>query len=251
MLAKRIIPCLDVRNGAVVKGKRFKDLRYVDNPARLAARYNDEGADEIVFLDIFASKERRNTAIAAVKEVARQIFIPFTVGGGIWGLEDMRDVLKAGADKVSINTAAVKNPGLIGEAAERFGSQCIVVAIDALRKGAKWEVFVSSGCESAGRDAVEWARTVEMLGAGEILLTSIDRDGTREGYDIELTRQVSRAVNIPVIASGGANDAGSMAEVLTAGEADAALAASIFHSGECTIGQVKKQLAESGVEVRL
>ncbi|WP_073165702.1 imidazole glycerol phosphate synthase subunit HisF [Desulfofundulus australicus] len=252
MLTKRIIPCLDVTDGRVVKGTNFINLRDAGDPVELAAFYDREGADELVFLDITASAQGRKTVLDMVYRTAGEVFIPFTVGGGISSLEDIRSILSAGADKVSINTAAVKNPGLVADAAQKFGSQCIVVAIDARQVApGKWEVYIHGGRTPTGIDAVEWARQVEGLGAGEILLTSMDRDGTKDGYDLELTRAVARAVNIPVIASGGAGTLEHIAEVLTAGEADAALAASIFHFGQYSIRQVKEYLKEKGVPVRL
>ncbi|RKO66977.1 imidazole glycerol phosphate synthase subunit HisF [Desulfofundulus salinus] len=252
MLTKRIIPCLDVTDGRVVKGTNFLNLRDAGDPVELAALYDREGADELVFLDITASARGRKTVLDMVYRTAGEVFIPFTVGGGIGSLEDIRAILSAGADKVSINTAAVKNPRLVAEAAQRFGSQCIVVAIDARRVGeAKWEVYIHGGRTPTGIDAVQWARQVEALGAGEILLTSMDRDGTKDGYDLELTRTVARAVNIPVIASGGVGTLEHIAQGLTTGEADAALAASIFHFGEYSIRQVKEYLKERGISVRL
>jgi cyclase len=252
VLTKRIIPCLDVTDGRVVKGTNFINLRDAGDPVELAAFYDREGADELVFLDITASAQGRKTVLDMVYRTAGEVFIPFTVGGGISSLEDIRSILSAGADKVSINTAAVKNPGLVADAAQKFGSQCIVVAIDARQVApGKWEVYIHGGRTPTGIDAVEWARQVEGLGAGEILLTSMDRDGTKDGYDLELTRAVARAVNIPVIASGGAGTLEHIAEVLTAGEADAALAASIFHFGQYSIRQVKEYLKEKGVPVRL
>jgi cyclase len=252
VLTKRIIPCLDVTDGRVVKGTNFINLRDAGDPVELAAFYDGEGADELVFLDITASAQGRKTVLDMVYRTAGEVFIPFTVGGGISSLEDIRSILSAGADKVSINTAAVKNPGLVADAAQKFGSQCIVVAIDARQVApGKWEVYIHGGRTPTGIDAVEWARQVEGLGAGEILLTSMDRDGTKDGYDLELTRAVARAVNIPVIASGGAGTLEHIAEVLTAGEADAALAASIFHFGQYSIRQVKEYLKEKGVPVRL
>ena len=251
MLTKRIIPCLDVKNGQVVKGKNFVNLKYAGNPVKLAREYYSEGADELVFLDITASYEKRKTMIDLVEKVAKQIFIPFTVGGGISTIEDIRNLLKAGADKISINTAAINNPDLIKEAAEKFGSQCIVVAIDAKKIKNKWKVFVNGGRESTGLDAIEWAKKVESLGAGEILLTSMNKDGTKEGYDLELTRKISESVNIPIIASGGAGSLESITEVFNEGKADAALAASIFHYKKYSINQVKKYLKNNGVEVRI
>ncbi|MBI2654323.1 imidazole glycerol phosphate synthase subunit HisF [Candidatus Woesearchaeota archaeon] len=251
MLTKRIIPCLDVKNGQVVKGTSFVNLKYAGNPVKLARNYYEDGADELVFLDITASYEKRKTIIDLVEKVARQIFIPFTVGGGISTIEDIRNLLKAGADKISINTAAVNNPDLIKEAAEKFGSQCIVIAIDAKKVRNKWKVFVKGGRQSTGLDAIEWAKIVEKLGAGEILLTSMDKDGTKEGYDLELTIKISEKVNIPVIASGGAGSLESIAYVLKEGKADAALAASIFHYKKYSIKQVKRYLQTQGIEVRI
>ncbi len=251
MLAKRIIPCLDVDKGRVVKGVRFLNLRDAGDPVEVAKRYEEEGADELVFLDITASAEGREIMIEVVSRVAETVFMPFTVGGGIRSVEDMRRLLEAGADKVSINTAAVKNPGLIGEGAKLFGSQCIVVAIDAKRKGNSWEVFINGGRTPTGLDAVEWARRVESLGAGEILLTSMDRDGTKEGYDLELCRAVAEAVSIPVIASGGAGKKEHFYEVFEKGKADAALAASLFHFRELSIPELKGFLKERGITVRL
>ncbi|RDV84836.1 imidazole glycerol phosphate synthase subunit HisF [Ammonifex thiophilus] len=252
MLAKRIIPCLDVDKGRVVKGVRFVSLRDAGDPVELAALYDREGADELVFLDITASAEGREIMRDVVKRVAEKIFIPFTVGGGIKTLEDVRNILAAGADKVAINTAAVRNPELISQAAEQFGRQCVVVAIDARRVGpGRWEVYIHGGRTPTGLDAVAWARRVVELGAGEILLTSMDRDGTKEGYDLELTRAVAEAVPVPVIASGGAGKLEHFAEALTEGRADAVLAASLFHFGVYSIRQVKEYLAARGVTVRL
>ncbi len=252
MLAKRIIPCLDVNKGRVVKGVKFVNLRDAGDPVELAAAYDREGADEVVFLDITASHEHRDIVIDMVRRTAEKVFIPFAVGGGIRTVEDIRLILSAGADKVSMNTAAVRNPELIAQAAEKFGSQCVVVAIDAKQVGPeRWEVFVGGGRTPTGLDCLEWARRAEELGAGEILLTSMDRDGTKDGYDIPLTRAVSDAVRIPVIASGGVGTMEHIAEGLTAGGADAALAASIFHFGEYSIRQVKEYLAERGIPVRL
>lgn len=250
MLAKRIIPCLDIKNGSVVKGKRFGNLRYAGNPLELAKRYYGQGADELVFLDINASYEGRKTTLGLVEEIGKNIFIPFTVGGGIQTIEDIRKILNAGADKVSINTAAIKNPRLISSVAKQFGSQCIVVAIDAKRNGKNWEVYVQGGRKGTGIDAIKWAKKAEMLGAGEILLTSMDKDGTKEGYDLELTKKVSESVNIPVIASGGANNLKSILEVFRKGKADAALAASIFHYGKFLIKDVKKYLSKNRIEIR-
>lgn len=251
MLTKRIIPCLDVKDGQVVKGTKFDSLKSAGDPVKLAKKYYEEGADELVFLDITASYEKRKAMLYLVEEVARQIFIPFTVGGGISTIWDIRNLLNAGADKVSINTAAVKNPDLIKKASDKFGSQCIVAAIDAKQDSGKWKVFVNGGREAAGLDAVEWARKAEKLGAGEILLTSMDSDGTKEGYDLELTKKISDSINIPVIASGGAGSLGSIVKVLTEGKADAALAASIFHYKKYSIKRVKKYLRKNNVEVRI
>ncbi len=252
MLAKRIIPCLDVKDGRVVKGVNFVNLRDAGDPVENAKVYNDEGADELVFLDITASHEQRKTMVDVVRRVAEEVFMPFTVGGGISSNEDIRQLLNAGCDKVSINTSAVRDPGLVKEASERFGSQCIVVAIDAKRKsGGGWEVYVRGGREATGIDAVEWAVKVNKLGAGEILLTSMDRDGTKDGYDIELTRAISEAVTVPVIASGGCGTLEHFRQALTDGKADAALAASVFHFKEFSIGQVKGYLRERGVAVRI
>ena len=251
MLTKRIIPCLDVKNGQVVKGKSFVDLKYAGNPVKLARKYYEYGADELVFLDITASYEKRKIMIGLVEKVAKQIFIPFTVGGGISTIEDIRNLLKAGADKISINTAAINNPSLIKEAAEKFGSQCIVVAIDAKKIKNKWEVFVKGGRQATGFDAVEWAKKVQELGAGEILLTSMNKDGKKEGYDLELTRKISESVNIPIIASGGAGSLESIAKVFSEGKADAALAASIFHYKKYSIKQVKRYLQKKGIGVRI
>ncbi|MEW6661012.1 MAG: imidazole glycerol phosphate synthase subunit HisF [Bacillota bacterium] len=251
MLAKRIIPCLDVNSGRVVKGTNFVNLRDAGDPVELAAAYDRMGADELVFLDITASAEARDIMAEIVAKTAEQVFIPFTVGGGLRSLEDIRRMLQAGADKISLNTAGVKNPGLIREAAQKFGSQCVVVAIDArqVRKG-HWEVYVNGGRTPTGLNVLAWACQAEELGAGEILLTSMDRDGTKDGYDLALTRAVSRVVNIPVIASGGVGSLEHLYEGLTVGEADAVLAASIFHYGEYTIGAAKAYLAAKGVVVR-
>ena len=251
MLAKRVIPCLDVKSGEVVKGTSFVNLKFAGDPIKLAKIYYEEGADELVFLDINASYEKRKTMIELVEEVAKEIFIPFTVGGGISAIEDIRNLLNAGADKVSINTAAIENSNLIKEASEKFGSQCIVIAIDAKKIGNKWKVFVKGGREETNLDAVDWAKKVEKLGAGEILLTSMDKDGTKEGYDLQLTRKISENVNIPVIASGGAGTLRSIVKVLKDGKADAALAASIFHYKKYSVKQVKKYLKNNGVEVRV
>jgi len=252
MLAKRIIPCLDVDRGRVVKGVNFVNLRDAGDPVELAALYDREGADELVFLDITASAEEREIMLEVARRTAEEVFIPFTVGGGLRSLEDIRRMLAAGADKVSLNTAAVKDPDLIGAAASCFGTQCIVVAIDARGVGeGKWEVYIHGGRTPTGIDALAWAREVEARGAGEILLTSMDRDGTKDGYDIPLTRAVVDAVRIPVIASGGVGTLEHIAEGLTVGGADAALAASIFHFGEYSIREVKEYLAARGIPVRL
>lgn len=251
MLAKRIIPCLDVKDGRVVKGTQFVDLKDAGDPVENAKVYDEQGADEIAFLDITASHEKREILIDIVRRTAEEIFIPLTVGGGVRNLEDIRKLLKAGADKVSINTAAVKDPHFVDRASKRFGSQCIVIAIDAKRKDGGWEVFTHGGRMSTGKDAVLWAKKVEELGAGEILLTSMDRDGTKDGYDIELTRTISEQVGIPIIASGGVGTLEHLYEGLILGKADAVLAASIFHYREFTMAQVKSYLKEKGVTVRL
>ncbi len=251
MLAKRIIPCLDVDKGRVVKGVKFLNLRDAGDPVEVALEYEKQLADELVFLDITASAEGRNIMIDVVKRVAENVFMPFTVGGGVRNIEDIRRLLEAGADKVSINTSAVKNPGLITEGAKMFGSQCIVVAIDAKRKGSSWEVYINGGRTPTDIDAIEWSKRVEELGAGEILLTSMDRDGTKEGYDIELTRRVAESVNIPVIASGGAGKKEHFLEVFKEGKADAGLAASLFHFRELSIMELKTYLQSEGVPVRL
>ena len=251
MLAKRIIPCLDVKDGRVVKGTQFINLRDAGDPVENAKVYDQQGADEIAFLDITASHEKRDILIDIVRRTAEEIFIPLTVGGGVRRLEDIRRLLKAGADKVSINTAAVKDPTFVERAAKRFGSQCIVIAIDAKRRGESWEVFTHGGRIPTGIDVIEWATRMETLGAGEILLTSMDRDGTKDGYDIELTRTISGKVGIPVIASGGVGTLQHLYEGLVYGKADAVLAASIFHYREYTISQVKSFLKEKGVTVRL
>ncbi len=255
-LAKRIIPCLDVDNGRVVKGVQFVDIRDAGDPVEIAKRYDEEGADEITFLDITASSDNRETMIHVVEEVAGQVFIPLTVGGGIRTVDDIRRMLNAGADKVGINTAAVFNPEFVREAAEKFGSQCIVVAIDAKCVSAegepkRWEIFTHGGRKPTGIDAIDWAKKMVDYGAGEILLTSMDRDGTRVGFDLELTRAVSEAVSVPVIASGGVGELKHLAEGVTEGKADAVLAASIFHFGEFTIEEAKRAMAAKGVEVRL
>ena len=252
MLAKRIIPCLDVNAGRVVKGVKFLELRDAGDPVEVARRYDAEGADEITFLDITASSDERDTILHVVEAVAGQVFIPLTVGGGVRSVADIRRLLNAGADKVSINTAAVQRPELVREAAERVGSQCIVVAIDAkaVAPGC-WHVFTHGGRNDTGRDALEWAKEVVALGAGEILLTSMDRDGTRQGFDLALTRAVSDAVSVPVIASGGVGTLEHLAEGVSIGGADAVLAASIFHFGEYSIAQAKALMREHGIEVRL
>lgn len=254
-LAKRIIPCLDVENGRVVKGVQFVDIRDAGDPVEIARRYDQEGADEITFLDITASHEDRDTTIHTVERMASEVFIPLTVGGGVRKLEDIRALLQAGADKVGINSAAVSNPEFVRQAAEKFGSQCIVVAIDAKQVPApegeqRWEIFTHGGRKPTGLDAVAWAVQMANYGAGEILLTSMDRDGTKNGFDLGLTRAVSAAVNIPVIASGGVGDLQHLADGVLQGGADAVLAASIFHFGEYTIAQAKDYMAERGVEVR-
>lgn len=252
MHAKRIIPCLDVKNGRVVKGVNFIDLRDVGDPVVLARHYSDAGADEIVFLDITATYEERRTVADVVERTAKQVFVPLTVGGGIRSLEDFQQLLRAGADKISVNSAAVADPTLISRAAERFGSQCVVLAIDARhRPEGGFEVVVTGGRTPTGRDAVEWAKEGERLGAGEILLTSMDADGTKAGFDLEMTRAVTAAVGIPVIASGGCGSLSHFAEVFEEADADAALAASLFHFGELTVPQVKAYLKDRGVPVRL
>ena len=250
MLAKRIIPCLDVKDGRVVKGTQFVDLKDAGDPAEIAKIYDQQGADEIAFLDITASYEKRDILLDIVRRTAEGIFIPLTVGGGVRRLEDIRILLKAGADKVSVNTAAVKNPRFVERASKRFGSQCIVIAIDAKRKGDSWEVFTHGGRVPTGIDAVLWAKKMEEMGAGEILLTSMDRDGTKDGYDIELTRTISEQASIPVIASGGVGTLEHLYEGLALGKASAVLAASIFHYREYSISQVKSFLKEKGVTVR-
>jgi cyclase len=254
MLAKRIIPCLDVKDGRVVKGVRFVDLRDAGDPVEAAIAYDAQGADELVFLDITASHEARDIMLDVVRRTAEGIYMPLTVGGGIRSVDDVRRLLRAGADKVSLNTAALARPELIREGAERFGSQCIVVAIDARRTEPgtipTWGVYTHGGRNPAGRDAVAWAQEAVALGAGEILLTSMDRDGTKDGYDLELTRAVSEAVTVPVIASGGAGTLEHFYEALVDGRADAALAASLFHFGIHTIAETKRYLADRGVEVR-
>jgi imidazole glycerol-phosphate synthase subunit HisF len=257
MLAKRIIPCLDVKDGRVVKGVRFVELRDAGDPVEAALAYDAQGADELVFLDITASHEERKVMLDVVKRTAEGIYMPLTVGGGVRSVDDVRVLLRAGADKVSLNTSAIQRPGVIREAAERFGSQCIVVAIDARREGERagvalrWGVYTHGGRRPTGLDAVAWASEAVRLGAGEILLTSMDRDGTKDGYDLELTRAVADAVSVPVIASGGAGTLEHLVEGLVEGGADAALAASIFHFGQHTIAEAKAYLRERGVPVRL
>ncbi|MGB5538602.1 MAG: imidazole glycerol phosphate synthase subunit HisF [Gammaproteobacteria bacterium] len=255
-LAKRIIPCLDVDAGRVVKGVRFVDIRDAGDPVEIARRYDEQGADELTFLDITASSDQRETMVHVVEQVAGEVFIPLTVGGGIRQVGDIRRMLNAGADKVGINTAAVSNPDFVKEAADRFGSQCIVVAIDAKQVSApgdagRWEIFTHGGRKPTGIDAVEWAQRMVAYGAGEILLTSMDRDGTRDGFDLDLTRAVSDAVEVPVIASGGVGTLAHLAEGVIQGRADAVLAASIFHFGEFTVGDAKHYMAGLGIEVRL
>ena len=252
MLTKRIIPCLDVKEGRVVKGTNFVGLRDAGDPIELAKKYDSERADELVFLDITASHEKRKTMVDVAKNCAAQVFIPFTVGGGIRTVEDMRIMLKAGADKISVNSAAVKNPKLIEEGAKKFGSQCIVLAVDAKKRenNSGWEIFLNGGRTATGIDCLEWVKKAVALGAGEILLTSMDAYGTKDGYDIDLTRAVSEAVNVPVIASGGAGELKHFLQVLVDGKADAVLAASVFHYGKYTIREVKDYLKNNGVEVR-
>lgn len=253
MLTKRIIPCLDVHGGRVVKGVNFVNIRDAGDPVEIAAIYDKAGADELTFLDITASSDARNIMLDVVSRVAEQVFIPFTVGGGIRSVEDFRQILKAGADKISVNSAAIKRPELISEAAWRFGSQCVVVAIDAKRRGdnSGWEVYLNGGRVNTGKDAVEWAVEAEKMGAGEILLTSMDCDGTKAGYDIELTRKVSESVGIPVIASGGAGTMEHFYDALVDAKADAVLAASLFHFREMEIMDLKRYLKQRGTEVRM
>ncbi len=255
-LAKRIIPCLDVDDGRVVKGVQFVDIRDAGDPVEVAKRYDQQGADEITFLDITATHHDRDTMVHVVEAVASQVFIPLTVGGGIRKIEDIRRMLNAGADKVGINSAAISNPDFVREAAQKFGSQCIVVAIDAKRvskesEPAKWEIFTHGGRKATGIDAIEWAKKMVTLGAGEILLTSMDRDGTKSGFDLELTKTVSNAVNVPVIASGGVGSLQDLTDGVKLGHADAVLAASIFHFGQHTVQEAKQQMASQGIEVRL
>ncbi len=253
MLSKRIIPCLDVKAGRVVKGVNFVNLIDAGDPVKIARAYSDQGADEVVFLDITASSDERNIILDVVEKTASEVFIPFTVGGGIRNIEDIRNILNAGADKISINSAAVKDPTLINKGAERFGSQCIVVAIDVKRKDKQqgYEVYINGGRVPTGLDAIEWAKKCEQLGAGEILLTSMDCDGTKAGYDLEVTRLISESVNIPVIASGGAGNKEHFLEAFNEGKADAALAASLFHFKELEISDLKRYLKENNVPVRL
>jgi cyclase len=252
MVLKRVIPCLDVDRGRVVKGTNFVDIRDAGDPVELAERYDAEGADELVFLDITASHERRETIVELARRTADNVFIPFTIGGGIRSVDDAQAVLDAGADKVSVNSAALARPELIGELAEVFGAQCVVVAIDAKRRdNGDWDVYVNGGRDATGREAVEWAREATERGAGEVLLTSMDRDGTTDGYDIELTRAIADAVAVPVIASGGAGELGHLSEAITAGGADAVLCASIFHYGTYRVRDAKQHLRDAGVPVRL
>lgn len=251
MLAKRIIPCLDVRNGRVVKGEKFKNIVDIDDPVKLAQKYSELGADELVFYDITASNEDRDIFIDVVEKTAEQVRIPFTVGGGIRSIEDFRKVLKAGADKVSINSAAVKNPTLIKEAAEKFGSQCVVLSIDAKKQeSGNWTVFINGGRIDTGMDAVEWALKGEKLGAGEIVLNAIDTDGVKSGYSLDITGEIAKSVNIPVVASGGAGKKEDFLDVFKKANADAALAASVFHYGEVDIQDLKQYLFKNGIEVR-
>lgn len=252
MLTKRIIPCLDVRDGKVVKGINFVGIKEVGDPVELARAYDEQGADELVFLDITATSDGRDTMEDVVKRTAKEVFIPFTVGGGIRSIEDIRRMLLAGADKVSLNSAALKNPDLITQGAEMFGSQCIVLAVDAKKRedGSGWDAYLAGGRINTGKDVIEWVKEAEGLGAGEILLTSMDADGTREGFDLELTKAVRNAVNVPVIASGGCGSLNDFYEALADDTADAALAASLFHYGELTVGQVKDDLRKKGVHVR-
>ena len=252
MLTKRISPCLDVTAGRVVKGVNFVELRDAGDPVEIARRYDEQGADELTFLDITASSDERDIILHVIEAVADQVFIPLTVGGGVRSVDDVRRLLNAGADKISINTAGLQNPRLIADASGRYGAQCIVCAIDAKQtRPGHWEVFTHGGRNPTGRDAVAWAREVERLGAGEILLTSMDRDGTRQGFDLGLTRAISDAVGIPVIASGGVGTLQHLADGVTHGRADAVLAASIFHFGEFTVGQAKRFMAQLGIEMRL
>ena len=249
-LAKRVIPCLDVTAGRVVKGVNFVGLRDAGDPVEIAARYDGEGADELCFLDITASSDERDILLHVIEAVASRVFIPLTVGGGVRKVEDVRRLLNAGADKVSINTAAVQSPDLVRDASSIVGNQCIVVAIDAKRNGLGWEVYTHGGRRATGLDAIDWAKRMQAAGAGEILLTSMDRDGTRDGFDLALTRAVSQAVDVPVIASGGAGNLEHLAQAVLEGKADAVLAASIFHFGEFTVGEAKQHLKARGIEVR-
>ncbi|QXE20400.1 imidazole glycerol phosphate synthase subunit HisF [Clostridium sp. 001] len=253
MLTKRIVPCLDVNMGKVVKGINFVDLQDVGDPVEIAEHYNRQGADEIVFLDITATHEKRKTIIDLVERTAEKVFIPLTVGGGISQIDDFKNILRAGADKISINSSAIRNPNLIYEAADKFGSQCVVVAVDAKKRdsGDGWDVFIEGGRKNTGIDALKWIKKAESLGAGEILLTSMDADGTKNGYDIELTRTVTNLVNIPVIASGGCGSLNDFYDVFNAAGADAALAASLFHYGELTVGEVKQYLKTKDIPVRV
>lgn len=255
-LAKRIIPCLDVNNGRVVKGVNFVELRDAGDPVEISRRYNEQGADELTFLDITASSDNRDLILHIIEDVAAQVFIPLTVGGGVRKVDDVRRLLNAGADKVSINTSAVQNPQLVADATGHYGSQCIVIAIDAKQvnnvdNNPRWEVFTHGGRNPTGIDAIEWAKKMQSLGAGEILLTSMDKDGTRNGFDLALTRAVSEAVDIPIIASGGVGNLDHLVDGILEGQADAVLAASIFHYGEYTIHQAKQYMAKHGIEVRL
>lgn len=255
-LAKRIIPCLDVDNGRVVKGVQFVDIRDAGNPIEVAKRYDEQGADEITFLDITATAHERDTIVHVVEEVASQVFIPLTVGGGIRSVEDVRTMLNAGADKVAINSAAIFNPAFVKEACDTFGSQCIVVAIDAKKVSLeeepdKWEIFTHGGRKETGIDAIEWAKKMETLGAGELLVTSMDKDGTKSGFDLALTRTISDSVKIPVIASGGVGELSDLCDGITKGHAEAVLAASIFHFGEHTVQEAKQAMQKEGIEVRL
>lgn len=250
MLAKRIIPCLDIKDGRTVKGVNFEGLRDAGDPVELARRYSDEGADELVFLDITATKEKRKTLVDLVKKIALEINIPFTVGGGIRSIKEIADLLHAGADKVSLNSAIVKNPDLINKAARKFGSQCLVAAVDAKRTGDQWTVFIAGGSKNTGKDALEWIKEAEQRGAGEILLTSMDRDGTKEGFDLELLKEVNKFLTIPVIASGGAGTKQHCIDAIKTGHADAVLAASIFHFQEIAIKDLKEELKQAQITVR-
>lgn len=251
MLAKRIIPCLDVKNGQTVKGVNFNDLRYAGNPVELAKKYSDEGADELVFLDITATNEGRQTTVKMVEEVAKNVFIPFTVGGGIRTLDDFKILLSAGADKISVNSAAVKEPELIEKAAKYFGSQCVVVAVDAKKIGCEYRVFINAGTLDTGINLIDWVKQIEKLGGGEILLTSMDTDGTKQGFDVNMLRSVSEVINIPLIASGGAGaNPQHFVDAFEIGKADAALAASIFHYSELSVPELKRQLKLKGLTIR-